>query len=320
MPVKVLLTGALGNIGGNATKKLIEQGHQVRCFDLKTRANEKAAQSIKDQIEVVWGDVRSPEDLAAAVQDQDVIIHLAFIMPPASEDRPQWAREINVAGTENLLQAMKTVLPPPKIIFSSTFSVFGDTQSQPPPRTVSDPVKPVDNYTRHKVECERLVQESGLDWAIFRFAVVPPMSLGGVEELPKMFDFPLDMRIEFVHPRDAGLALANAVNSKKVWGKILLIGGGPSGQLYYRDFMGRMMNAMGIGMLPERAFGSKAAMSDWLDTSESQSLLNYQQHTFEDFVQEIASLLGYKRFLVPLFRPLVRRWVLQKSPYFRAKS
>ncbi|MBA7622180.1 hypothetical protein ES703_29552 [subsurface metagenome] len=317
--MKVLLTGALGNIGRNATKKLIEQGHQVRCFDLKTRANEKVAQRIEGQIEVVWGDVRSPDDLAAAVQDQDVIIHLAFIMPPASEDRPQWAREINVDGTENLLQAMKTVLPPPKIIFSSTFSVFGDTQSQPPPRIVSDPVKPVDNYTRHKVECERLVQESGLDWAIFRFAVVPPMSLGGVEELPKMFDFPLDMRIEFVHPRDAGLALANAVGSKKVWCKTLLIGGGPSGQLYYRDFMGRMMNAMGIGMLPERAFGSKAAMSDWLDTSESQSLLNYQQHTFEDFVLEIASLLGYKRYLVPLFRPLIRRWVLQKSPYFRAK-
>ena len=317
--MKVLLTGALGNIGSNATKKLIEQGHQVRCFDLKTRANEKAARRIDDHVEVVWGDVRSPEDLAAAVKDQDVIMHLAFILPPASEDRPQWAREINVAGTENLLQAIKTVLPPPKIIFSSTFSVFGDTQSQPPPRTVSDPVKPVDNYTRHKVECERLVQESGLDWAIYRFAVVPPMSLGGVEELPKMFDFPLDMRIEFVHPRDAGLALANAVNSKKVWGKILLIGGGPSGQLYYRDFVGQMMNAMGIGMFPERAFGSKAAMTDWLDTSESQSLLNYQQHTFEDFVQEIASLLGYKRYLVPLFRPLVRRWVLQKSPYFRAK-
>ncbi len=318
--MKVLLTGAFGNIGTNAIDKLIEQGHQVRCFDLRTKVNERTAQRLGEQIELVWGDVRRPDDLAAAVHDQDVIIHLAFIMPPASEDRPQWAREINVAGTENLLQAIKTVLPPPKIIFSSTFSVFGDTQSQPPPRTVSDPVKPVDNYTRHKVECERLVQESGLDWAIFRFAVVPPMSLGGVEELPKMFDFPLDMRIEFVHPRDAGLALANAVNSKEVWGKILLIGGGPDGQLYYRDFMGRMMNAMGIGMLPERAFGSKAAMSDWLDTSESQSLLNYQQHTFEDFVQEIASLLGYKRYLVPIFRPLVRRWVLQKSPYYRTKS
>jgi len=320
MPVKVLLTGALGNIGRNATKKLIEQGHQVRCFDLKTRANEKVAQRSEGQIEVVWGDVRSPDDLAAAVQDQDVIIHLAFIMPPASEDRPQWAREINVAGTENLLQAMKTVLPPPKIIFSSTFSVFGDTQSQPPPRTVSDPVKPVDNYTRHKVECERLVKESGLDWAIFRFAVVPPMSLGGVEELPKMFDFPLDMRIEFVHPRDAGLALANAVSCEKVWGKILLIGGGPSGQLYYRDFMGRMMNAMGVGMLPDRAFGSKAAMSDWLDTSESQSLLNYQQHSFDDFVRDVASLLGYKRYFISLLRPVVRRWILGKSPYYRARN
>ena len=110
------------------------------------------------------------------------------------------------------------------------------------------------------------------------------------------------------------------MNSKEVWGKILLIGGGSSSQLYYRDFMGRMMDAMGIGMLPESAFGSKAAMTDWLDTTESQSLLNYQQHTFEDFVGEIASLLGYKRYLVPLFRPLIRWWVLQKSPYFRAKG
>lgn len=319
MTVKVLLTGALGNIGGSATKKLIEQGHQVRCFDLKTRANEKAAQRIDSQIEVVWGDVRSPDDLAAAVQDQDVVIHLAFIMPPASDNRPEWAREINVGGTHNLLNAMKTLSPPPKIIFASSLSVFGDTQSQPPPRTVSDPVQPADNYTHHKVECEKLVQESGLDWAVFRFAVVPPMSLGGVEELPKMFDFPLDMRIEFLHPLDAGLALANAVSCDEIWGKTLLIGSGPSGQLYYRDFIGGMMNAMGIGMLPERAFGSEAAYNDWLDTTESQRLLNYQQHTFEDFVQEVASLLGYKRYLIPLVRPLARRWMLGKSPYYRDK-
>jgi len=317
--MKVLLTGAFGNIGTNAIEKLIEQGHQVRCFDLKTRENKRTAQRFKQPIEVVWGDVRRPDDVAASVQDQDVVIHLAFIMPPASDNRPEWAREINVGGTHNLLHAMKTLSPPPKIIFASSFSVFGDTQNQPPPRTVSDPVQPVDNYTHHKVECERLIQESGLDWAVFRFAVVPPMSLSGVEELPKMFDFPLDTRIEFAHPRDAGLALANGVSCEEVWGKILLIGSGPGGQLYYRDFIGRMMNAMGIGMLPERAFGSKAAYNDWLDTSESQRLLNYQQHSFDDFVQEVASLLGFKRYLIPLFRPLARRWILGKSPYYKVK-
>jgi nucleoside-diphosphate-sugar epimerase len=315
--MKVLVTGAFGNIGTSAIDKLLEQGHQVRGFDLKTGVNEKTAQRFKEQIDVVWGNVSNPDDVSVAVKDQDVVIHLAFIMPPATEDRPEWSREINIGGTKNILSAMKTISPSSKIIFSSSLSVFGDTQNQQPPRTVSDPVQPVDNYTKQKVECEGLLRESGLGWCVFRFAVVPPMQLSGVEELPKMFDFPLDMRIEFVHPRDAGLALANAVSCDEVWDKILLIGGGPSGQLYYRDFIGRMMEAMGIGMLPDKAFGSKAAYNDWLDTSESQKLLNYQQHSFDEFVQEVASSLGFKRYIIPLFRPLARRWMLGKSPYYK---
>lgn len=315
--MKVLITGAFGNIGTNAIDGLLKQGHQVRGFDLKTGVNEKTAHRFKGKVEVVWGNVSSPDEVSLVVKDQDVVIHLAFIMPPASEDRPEWSREINVGGTKNILSAMKTIAPSSKIIFSSSLSVFGDTQNQQPPRTVSDPVQPVDNYTNHKVECEVLLRESGLGWCVFRFAVVPPMQVSGVEELPKMFDFPLDMRIEFIHPRDAGLALANAVSSEEVWGKTLLIGGGPSGQLYYRDFIGRMMEAMGIGMLPDKAFGSKAAYNDWLDTSESQKLLNYQQHSFDEFVQEVASSLGFKRYIIPLFRPVARRWMLGKSPYYK---
>ncbi len=318
--MKVLITGAFGNLGTNAIYKLLEYGHQVRGFDLKTKATESAALRLADQIEVVWGDIRSMDDVGAAIKDQDIIIHLAFIMPPVSENRPEMAREINVGGTQNILEAMKTTSPSAKIIFSSTFGVFGDTQDQQPPRTVSDPVQPVDNYTNHKVECEGLLRESGFDWCVFRFAVVPPTQLGGVEELPKMFDFPLDMRIEFVHPRDAGLALANAVDNNEVWNKILLIGGGSNNQLYYKDFMGRMMEALGVGRLPDAAFGSKNAMCDWLDTSESQRLLNYQQHSFDEFVQEVASSLGYKKYLIPFVRPLLRRWILGKSPYYGAKA
>lgn len=315
--MKVLVTGAFGNIGTNALKKLLEHGHQVRCFDLKTKSNQKKAKRFKGQIEPVWGDVSRPDDAAAAVKGQDIVIHLAFIMPPASEERPQWSREINVGGTQNLINAMKKLSPPPKIIFSSSFSVFGETQHLPPPRTASDPVQPIDNYTHHKVECENLLQESGLDWAVFRFAVVPPMSIGGFT--PKVFDIPVDTRVEFVHPRDAGLALANAVSCEELWGKVWLIGGGPSGQLYYGDFIGRMLEAMGIGRLPDKAFGFASAYTDWLDTTESQRVLHYQQHSFEDLARETAAKLGYARYAVPLVRPLVRRWMLSKSPYFKAK-
>jgi nucleoside-diphosphate-sugar epimerase len=316
--MKVLVTGAFGNIGRSCLTKLIQQGHQVRCFDLETKANRRTAKGFRGQIEVVWGDLRYQNDVDAAVQDQEVVVHLAFIMPPASEDRPQRAWDVNVGGTQNLLHSMKNLSLPPKIIFTSTFSVFGETQHKPPPRTVSDPVQPIDNYTHHKVECERLIRESGLDWAILRLAVVPPLGLSGFT--PKMFDIPPSARVEFAHPQDVGLALANAVSCDEVWGKTLLIGGGSGSQLYYGDFIGQVMESMGVGRLPDKAFGSASTYTDWLDTTESQRLLQYQQHSFEDFAQEVAASLGYLRYLIRLFAPLIRWWMLSQSPYYRLKG
>jgi len=317
--MNVLVTGGLGNVGRNCLAELCRQKHQVTSFDLSTAPNRRAAERISFGLRPVWGDIRSPEDVAPAVAGQDVVVHLAFVLPPASEDRPELARDINVNGTTNLLQAMKVVQPPPRIIFISSFSVFGDCQLKPPPRTVADPVEPMDNYNRHKVECEALVRQSGLEWVILRLAVVPPLTLGGFS--PKMFDIPPNTRIEFVHPRDVALAVANAVTSPEAWGKVLLIGGGSGSQLYYRDFVGRMTEAMGVGRLPDEAFADCAsAYCDWLDTAESQQLLRYQQSSFGDFVLEVARMLGFKRRLIPLMAPLIRRWMLNQSPHYRVRT
>ncbi|MFA5056005.1 MAG: NAD(P)-dependent oxidoreductase [Dehalococcoidia bacterium] len=313
--MKVLITGALGNLGGNATRRLLEQGHQVRCFDVRTGNNEKKAGKLRDKVEIFWGDIRKDDDLAAAVKDIDVVIHLAFLLPPLTDTKPEMARDINVGGTQRLIVAMKKVSPKAKIIFSSSFTVFGNTQHLEPPRKATDPVEATDNYTQHKIECEKLCAESGLDWCVMRFAVVPPISIAGVT--PKMFAFPFKTRIEFLAPEDAGLALANAAASNDVWGKTLLIGGGKESQIYYGDFIGGMMGAMGVGTLPEEAFGSDASYTDWLDTTESQKLLNYQQHPFPVFLKELPKMMGPIRFIVPLVRPIAMWYVLRQSPYYK---
>ncbi len=79
--MRVLLTGAFGNVGQSALEELLRQGHRVRCFDLRTKANERAARRYGDRIEVVWGDLRRPEEVARAVEGQDAVVHLAFIIP-----------------------------------------------------------------------------------------------------------------------------------------------------------------------------------------------------------------------------------------------
>jgi len=322
--MKVLVTGAFGNIGTCAVEELLEQGHSVRCLDLKSRRNERVARKFAGKAEIMWGDLRRHEDVARAVQGRDVVVHLAFIIPKLSatgvdcEARPDWAYEINVGGTRNLIEAMKAAPTPPRFIFASSCHVYGLTQDLTPPRTASDPVHPVEHYSRHKIECERMIRESGLEWTILRFAAALPLEL----KLDRsMFDVPLDNRIEFVHRRDVGLAVANAVSCEQAKGKTLLIGGGPRCRFYYREIVERILGAMGIGMLPEEAFSTVPFAVDWLDTRESQSLLHYQRHDLDDYIREMLARLGYRRYLTRAFAPIVRHHLIRQSPYLpRARS
>ena len=314
--MKVFLTGAFGNVGTQTLGSLIEQGHQVTCFDIKTKANAKSAKRYQGKANVVWGDLRRPDDIAAAVRDHDVVIHLAYIIPPASEKNPDWAKAINVGGTQNLVNALKALSNQPKLIFSSSISVYGPCHDMKPPRRWDDPVRPTDNYTHHKAECERMVRESGLVWTILRFGAVP--LLGQVD--PLMFQLPLNTRIEFVHPKDVGLAVANAVSCNEIWGKILLIGGGPGGQLYYKTYLGRLMDGAGLGMFPDEAFGPNPYYTDWMDTDESQRLLKYQRYSFEQYISEMPSALGYKYRMSKMLKPLIMKFVLSKSPYYKSRK
>jgi nucleoside-diphosphate-sugar epimerase len=318
--MKVLLTGAFGNIGTNAVAAILEKGHQLRCFDRETEVTRKRAERFEGRVEVVWGDLRDPGSVAAAVDGCEVVIHVAFALPPFSERYPDRAREINVGGMQNILHAMKSSSPPSKIILISTSSVFKLDPGNQSQRTASDPLEATeatDNYTQHKLECEKMVRESGLDWCICRSGVVPPISR---RLNPGIFYVPLDTHMSFLHPRDAGLALANAVTSDEIWGKVLLLGSGPESQIHYRDFVGSLTRAMGFGKLPDEAFGTKPYYTVWMDTSESQRLLDYQRHSFAEFAREMPSLVGYRRYWVRLFRPYYRRRLLKQSPFLGART
>jgi nucleoside-diphosphate-sugar epimerase len=314
--MNILLTGAFGNIGVSTLDELIKRGHRVRCFDIKTKLNEKTAKNYRRKIEIVWGDLRNPENVFAAIINQDVVVHLGFVIPKLSvtgvnsEDAPKWAKEINVGGTQNLLNAIQAQPKPPKILFSSSLHIYGKTQDQPPPRKVQDPAQPIENYAIHKVLCERMIKDSGLVWTIFRLGAALPVRL--ILD-PGMFDVPLDNRIEFVHSKDVAMAIANALEKEQAWGHIWHIGGGPRCQYYQREIVERVLEAFGIGMLPEGNFTREPYPVDWLDTSESQKVLLFQRHTLQDYIQDVKEKLGIRRIFIWFFRPIIRLWILSKS-------
>jgi NADP-dependent 3-hydroxy acid dehydrogenase YdfG len=131
-----------------------------------------------------------------------------------------------------------------------------------------------------------------------------------------MFEICLDNRMEYVHNRDVGLALVNAVSSSEIWGRILHIGGGSSCQYTYREIVEKVLTGAGVGMLPEEAFSRRPFSTDWIDTEESQRLLRFQRYTLDHYMAEFTQKLGFRRFLAGVFRPLVRIALLSRSPYY----
>jgi UDP-glucose 4-epimerase len=311
--VKVLLTGGAGNIGSHTLPQLVARGHTVRWFERLTTPSRRAARDLPRGVEVVWGDITDAAAIRRATAGVDAVVHLAALIPPAADEDPERARAVNVDGTANVVAAAQAQPTPPRLLFSSTFDVHGYTLDKPPPRHVDDPLVATNPYTEHKIACEELIRESALTWCIFRLADVP--ILGVRDPHPIMFEIGLDNRIETLHADDAGLAIVNALETPEVWGRILFVGGGPSCQLTYREYLTRLLAAMGVEPLPDDAFSDAVYATDWIDTAESEALLHYQRHGFDDIAQAIAASLGWKRRLVPVAGPLARGAILRLSPY-----
>jgi nucleoside-diphosphate-sugar epimerase len=317
--MKVLVTGALGNVGLSTLGALLAEGHDVVAFDLDSPKARKLVAGFDNRIRVVWGDLTRPDSLRDALEGVDAVIHLAAIIPPFSDRAPELARKVNVDATVALIAEMEASPTAKRLVFASSQGVAGGVQDREPPLTVDTPLAPTDDYGRHKVACETAIRQSGLNWSILRLSAVTPIHLP-LQGPSIMFEFSPDARFEFLHPADAGVAFARAVNCTESIGKILYIAGGPNCRMTFYDFVNALMGALGIGPITVDAFLRASPpyyFGDWADTEESQRLLKYQQRGLDeqlgDMKKEYAKLL-------PIIR-LVRRpatwFVTRSSPYLK---
>jgi len=162
-----VITGGSGFTGTYLALELARQGERVLIFDLAP-----PPASSQCSCEFVQGDVRSREDLARInLLPDDVVYHLAarqFHLAVPKRDQDEWFSDVNVNGTQCVLDAMESG-GATGIVFVSTDMVYGWPQTVP--LGTDHRRQPLGPYGRSKLRAEELLiagRRKGLKATIFR--------------------------------------------------------------------------------------------------------------------------------------------------------
>lgn len=130
----VLVTGAGGFIGSHLSELLVEKGFNVKAFVHYNSSNKWGwleSSPIKNQIQIISGDIRDFDSVYDAVQGCDTVFHLAALIGiPYSYVSPQAYIKTNIDGTYNILQSARQ-LEIEKILITSTSETYGTAQYVP---------------------------------------------------------------------------------------------------------------------------------------------------------------------------------------------
>lgn len=168
-----LVTGGSGFLGIALARLLLDEGYEVRVFDMKR------SPLLPEKAGFFEGDIRDRKAVAAACEGASHVYHLAALLPQSKAPK-KVMRAVHVGGALNVLDACveKNVQ---SVVYLSSTEVYGRMTAIPCPEDA--PGNPVGEYGRNKVEgeklCLRYVREKGLRISILR----PPTLIGpGIAE------------------------------------------------------------------------------------------------------------------------------------------
>jgi nucleoside-diphosphate-sugar epimerase len=281
----ILITGGAGSVGRSLAACCRADGYAVRVFDLPV-CNFTGLEG-EAGIEAVKGDITQPAHVEAAVQGVSGVLHLAALLPPASEADRSRTFAVNVGGTANIIDAMQTAAGDAVLVFSSSVSTYGDTTAETPPLGVEHPQTALDLYAESKIAGERLVRDSSLSTVVLRIAGI---AVPVLQEPPEIWPFTAGQRLEMVQRDDVVTALYKAITTPAARDKTLNIAGGSSWQTTGRQYVADLYDIIGVPM-EMAAFRSEdePGWVDWYDTTLSQHLLGYQDHSYSTYLDTLRS-------------------------------
>ena len=175
--MKILLTGASGQIGADLVAALVETGHAVVATDIALPPDAGARGAQWARLDITD---RAQVDEVIAHHRPDTVYHLAAILSATGERNPQKTYDVNQTGMYNVLEASRS-LGVRQLMFTSTIAVYGPGVPDPAPEDVA--LRPTTMYGVTKASCEMLCdyywQRYGFDARGVRFPGLISASLPG---------------------------------------------------------------------------------------------------------------------------------------------
>jgi nucleoside-diphosphate-sugar epimerase len=128
--MKAFVTGGTGFIGQTVVRQLIERGYQVTAL---ARSESGGAALRRLGAQVVSGDITNRESMREGMRGSDVVFHIAAVYDFSPAGMAQCSH-VNVGGTRNVL-GLAHELGVPRIVYTSSLAVFGDTHGELPDET-----------------------------------------------------------------------------------------------------------------------------------------------------------------------------------------
>lgn len=200
------LTGATGFIGRHLLQGLTARGYRVRVLLRRPTMMPESCAS------VLIGDITKPYNMSEALADVDAVIHSAGV-PRAMTGLPEDDyRLFNTEATVRFAKAAKRARVKRFLFLSSIRAQSGPAASGV--LTEDQEPRPTDAYGRSKLEAERGLAETGLDWAALRLALVyGPGAGGNVAKLLKLARAPYPLPLAGLKARHSLLGLDNLVEA-----------------------------------------------------------------------------------------------------------
>lgn len=248
--MKVLITGGMGVIGAETTRKFVREGHRPVVF--ARHREDKLVGDIVDQIDFEAGDILDMPRLLGVIKQHKVthIIHAAAFVGAMSAANPALSIQVNVMGTVNVLEAAR-LFDIKRVVYTSAKGIYGPFVGEygPPhykPVHEDMPNKnPQRIYDSAKLMCEQTAlyyaNNFGIDVAILRFAMTygPGKSarhgkMGVTSQivespfhgLPFHHPYGAEAKDDFIYNKDSALGIYLATIAEKVPSRVYNLGWG----------------------------------------------------------------------------------------------